>query len=410
MLNNILTHYAQTIVENTQGIINYGVIITDDDGVIIGAIDKARLGKLHASSFSVIKNGLPEVLYEDEAKAMGVLAGICLPIRLGREMMGTVAIAGQPNEVDKYGHLVQKEVELFLREKSLNDISRLRESAINNLMHQIINLDTQNIDASVVIAYAKSMGYNLSSKKIILLVDINHFTKIVSSVHEEEKYEHEAELRVQTIKLTLLGILRSIFDSPQDIVTNLASDKYIIMLDLAYYSENQIVGFVHGKAETVIESLEKSGYSATVGVGTVAENLKKLKDSYRGAWRAIVLGDKMKKKCGICDIDSFRMEDLFMSLNANAVEQYVDKTIGCLINSSFWNPDLEMTLRELLRNPFQPGVLAQKLGIHRNSLYYRLAKIEEYSGLDLKDPEDFIRAKVAFTLYDLFKQETDKTA
>lgn len=409
MFTNVLLQYAQEIVENTEAIIGHNVTITDKNGIIIGITNKKRLGVLHAASFSVIQNDKAEGLYEKEAVAIGVLEGVCLPIHLGKETIGTVSVAGRPDQVDKYGHLVQKEVELFLREKSLTEVSKLKENALCNLVNQILSINPNDVNTDIIVSYAKSLGYNFENEKTIILIDINHFLDIVTNIHKSEIYQHEAELRVQTIKLTILSVLRNLFSNPQDIVINLASDKYVVLLDLSGRKINDVKRYVKERADTIFYEMNKLGYSTIIGIGTVSDNIAGLAASYRSAWKAISIGNKVKRESGIYDIKDYEIEDLFLSLNRDAVKKYTDSILGSLMNSPIWNDETETTLREILKNPYKPGSISKELGIHRNSLYYRIEKIEEFSGLDLKSPHDFLKIKIAFMLYDLFFRNEKQT-
>ena len=56
--------------------------------------------------------------------------------------------------------------------------------------------------------------------------------------------------------------------------------------------------------------------------------------------------------------------------------------------------DLVRTLRVYLAAGANASEAADRLFLHRNSLLYRLARIEELTGLDLKDP----RARLALQL------------
>ena len=407
MFTDVLTQFAQEIVENTEAIIGHNVTITDKNGIIIGVTNKKRIGTLHASSFYVIQNDTAEGLYEEEAKAIGVLEGVCLPIHLGKETIGTVSVAGRPDEVDKYGHLVQKEVELFLREKSLTEISKLKENALCNLVNQILTFKPDDVNTDIIVSYAKSLGYNFENAKIIILIDINHFSDIVNNIHRSERYSHEAELRVQTIKLTILSVLRGIFINPQDIVINIASDKYVALLDLSGRLNKDIKAYVEERTETVFNEMSRLGYSAIVGIGSVSPNIAGLADSYRSACKAISIGNKVKRKSGIYNIENYEIEDLFLSLNRDTVKKYINHVLGSLINSPIWDKETEKTLREVLKNPCRPGYISKNLGIHRNSLYYRIEKIEEFSGINLKDQNDFTKIKIALILYDLFSAMKD---
>ena len=62
---------------------------------------------------------------------------------------------------------------------------------------------------------------------------------------------------------------------------------------------------------------------------------------------------------------------------------------------------MEGTLREWLASPCRPGEVAERLGIHRNTLSYRLEKIGSLSGTDLKETGDIFKLTLSLLLRDL---------
>ena len=55
-----------------------------------------------------------------------------------------------------------------------------------------------------------------------------------------------------------------------------------------------------------------------------------------------------------------------------------------------------------------PGGGRAETGIHRNTLAYRIDKINELGGVDLKKPEDVFHLKVSLLLRDLIFGMTSK--
>ena len=399
---NILESYAQVIAETTHSIIGFDTLITDDRGTIIGANHPDRIGKMHAHSIVVIRRGMAESIDDQKAGELGVRPGVCLPIRLGNEIVGTVGIAGSPDEVRKYGHLVQKEAELFLREKALQETSHLRESAVSNLMNQAISFDPKDMNETVLLSQGKGLGYDLSIPRIVLLVDIVQFGRVVDNVRSEEEYAHDAELRIQTIKSYILKLLRNIFNESQDIVSNTGSDKYLILMTIpgpanAAATKQRVLG----KATTAATTLREKGYSASIGIGFPAFAPDEFKRSFRSAWRAVNIGRKLGRDTSIYDIGDFELEDLLLSLNREAAREYAGKNLSKLFDAPQWSPELDETLREWLRSPSCPGEVARRLGIHRNTLSYRLEKIGELGSFDPKDPSDIFTLKISLLLRDL---------
>ena len=72
-------------------------IICDTAGVIIAAVDKDRIGKVHSGACRILQQGLDEVIITaDEETVSGglVRVGVNMPIRYGNEVLGTYGIGG----------------------------------------------------------------------------------------------------------------------------------------------------------------------------------------------------------------------------------------------------------------------------------------------------------------------------
>ena len=408
MSRSILEDYAQAIVETTHSIIGYDILITDNRGVIIGTNDPPRMGTMHAHSLRVIARGVPETADGDSAREFGVREGVCIPIRLGTEIMGTAAIAGNPEEVRKYGHLVQKEAELFLRMKLMQESTQLRESAVANLIGQLTTFDPKYMNDSFLRSQAKSLGYKLDIPRSVVLVDIACFGGIVDSIFAEECYVHDAELRVQTVKTRILIQLRDVFNDPQDIVSNIGADKYLILAAISGFSDSERRARLREKADRASEALRGRKFAASIGIGFPAPAVDGLMLSFRSAWRAISIGKKLGRGVCVHEAEALQLEDLLLSLNQDTAKRYIDKSLGRFFSHPQWDEELEATLRAWLSAPFHPGEVAQKLGIHRNTLAYRIDKINELGGVDLKKPEDVFHLKVSLLLRDLIFGMTSK--
>lgn len=403
MLKSILKSYGQTIIENAQAIIGYDVLITDKDGIIIAVKDRNRLGKLHSHSLSVVKKATPEAIHKEEASSYGVLEGICLPIKIDEEIIGTVGITGNPAEVSKYGYLVQKLAELFVREKSLRESSFLRESAISNLVAQVIDKNNQKCNKSYILSQAKSLNYDLDRPKIAIIVDIIQFEKIIDDIQSFISDYKNSEINIQLLKASVLRFLRDSFEKT-DLITNYTSDKFLILMDINKMSEIELKNHVNHKFDLFKSKIIDLNISALFGVGAQANDIYDLYNSIESAWKALKIGKRIRPNETIYNIKDFMLEETLISLDTQQAMKYINNTIGKLYNSPHWTPDLDLTLKECLRNPLETSKIAEKLSIHKNSLYYRIDKINKMFGFDLNTFEDIFRLKIALILEDIFNE------
>ena len=77
-------------------------VVCDLSGVIVAAVEKDRIGKIHNGACRILQEGLAEVTatLEDEERSGGLIRmGVHLPIIVGSEVVGTYGIGGEPSLV-----------------------------------------------------------------------------------------------------------------------------------------------------------------------------------------------------------------------------------------------------------------------------------------------------------------------
>ena len=95
-------YYADSVARpgdrrETSEISGFNVVITGQDGIIIGSGDPRRIGTFHEASVEVARTQRPAAHDAAAARLLsGVRPGITLPIMLDDEAIGTVGITGSP--------------------------------------------------------------------------------------------------------------------------------------------------------------------------------------------------------------------------------------------------------------------------------------------------------------------------
>lgn len=276
-----------------------------------------------------------------------------------------------------------------------------QENTISSLVSQLIAPETKHdgIDFSYLNSQAKSLGIELAIPRKVVIIDIKDFERTVKSIQFDESLSNDAEIHIQTAKMSILKRIREIFNDTQDIVSNVGSDKYVAILrirtTLSASSEQ-----LHSKAKQLANTLAQSGFLATIGIGTLAQNSSALKESFRSAWCAINIGKKLTTIETVHDIDELSIQDMILSANRQKIKDYASKMLASFLNHAHWNTEYELTLREWLHSQ-NPGCSARNLGLHRNSFLYRINRISEIGGVDVKDPDVIFHLKLAFLIHDL---------
>lgn len=137
-------------------------------------------------------------------------------------------------------------------------------------------------------------------------------------------------------------------------------------------------------ARTAAERLRgDAGHGAAAGVATARRGLAELGPAHReatSAVRAALAEPGLGPVAHWSDIGPYRM------LTALPTPEQQDPCVRALFSPA--HPELARTAEVFLDHAGQAGRTAAALGIHRQTLYYRLSRVEHLTGLDLHRGED----------------------
>jgi putative methionine-R-sulfoxide reductase with GAF domain len=133
-----------------------------------------------------------------------------------------------------------------------------------------------------------------------------------------------------------------------------------------------------------------------LGVGSRIENVRVLPKAYREA-RISVDVARQRGRSGAVVYDKSGVVGLLFSVKQDAgIQGLIDSTFGRLMKEDLKNrQQLIDTLRIYFDVNCSQEAAAQRLGVHRKTVSYRLSKISELTGLDFKTHEDRLMADLA---------------
>ena len=131
-----------------------------------------------------------------------------------------------------------------------------------------------------------------------------------------------------------------------------------------------------------------------IGIGTVAEHLRELADSYKEAQTAIDVGKIFDTEKSIMHYDNLGIGRLIYQLPTTLCEIFLQEVFK---KNSLDSLDQEtlFTINKFFENSLNVSETSRKLFVHRNTLVYRLEKIRKLTGLDLRQFDHAIVFRVA---------------
>lgn len=182
---------------------------------------------------------------------------------------------------------------------------------------------------------------------------------------------------------------------------------------LSYVSPRHVVCFVPWKPEDSTQVLRKRMVSTItdmrhalaslkwqVVVGSCARTLSEFHDSYLGALRTQEVIEMLEVHEKVSFYDDWYMHMLLLKEPRVELREHMSHTLAPILDS----PDLLETLTNYLVFGENLKETAEKTFIHVNTLKYRLKRIQELLGVDLKDPNARFRLRMAITIERYLKE------
>lgn len=143
------------------------------------------------------------------------------------------------------------------------------------------------------------------------------------------------------------------------------------------------------------------GGLVSAGVGQVQRGLAGLRRSVREAEQALAIAQHLLGGDQTARFDSLGVFRLLFALHGSAeLEIFHDELLGPVIAYDERNhADLVHTLEVLFAQGGNLQRAAEVLYVHRNTLAYRLRRVEELTGLRLDDPEAALRLHLALKIH-----------
>ena len=190
-----------------------------------------------------------------------------------------------------------------------------------------------------------------------------------------------------------VDVLAGMFpDKLQDFVLSINESDIVIIKQITPATTAEDLEKI---ARTVEDTLKNELFiKCVIGIGTVAEHLRSLADSYKEAQTAIDVGKVFDTEKSIINYENLGIGRLIYQLPTTLCEIFLSEVFK---KNSIDSLDQEtlFTINKFFENNLNVSETSRKLFVHRNTLVYRLEKIKKLTGLDLRQFDHAIVFKVA---------------
>lgn len=139
-----------------------------------------------------------------------------------------------------------------------------------------------------------------------------------------------------------------------------------------------------------------------VSFGTVVQELKDVSKSYKEAKMALDVGKIFYAEKNVAAYSTLGIGRLIYQLPVNLCKIFIEEIFGDNVPSDLDEETLT-TINKFFENNLNVSETSRQLFVHRNTLVYRIEKIQKSTGLDLRNFDDALTFKIALMVVNYMK-------
>lgn len=323
------------------------------------------------------------VLYDDKGKQ--VASTIAPEADLSREVENFAESMAESQMLSGFHFfkvIVDHDTEYILLVKASNDeaymVGRLTVCQIRNLvLSNREQSDKNNLMQNILLGN-------------MLMVDIYNKAK---KLHIEQArrlvYVIEIEGRKDSV---IVEMIKNLFaDRNRDFVTELDEQNIILIKDATDIKTEDDALLL---AKTIVDNLHSEAMvRVRVGYGNIIDVLPDIAKSYQEAKMALEVGSIFYAEDETISYGQLGIGRLIYQLPMSLCEMFIKEIFG--ERDLDLDDETMITIQKFFENSLNISETARQLYIHRNTLVYRLERLEKMIGLDIRKFEDAMTFKIA---------------
>lgn len=355
MLNKSI---ADAIVTKVMEVTPYNINIMNKYGEIIASGDNSRIGDMHYGALRALEAKDTVEIFDLSDK---VKPGVNTPIFFRKKIIGVIGITGDPEEVRQFSKLVSITAELLIGQEYSLSQNNIKEKMKNTFINEWLSFGYEYDED--IINRGKSLDIDIKIPRTVVLMEI--------------KYKN---INIKDKNINII-------------------DKYLKNNEYSFQISNNRVALIlvhvsniKKRVQALLDIIGEEDTKVAIG-----EENSILSLSLTEAITALDIGKKLYPNKNIYLHSDMKF---FSVIKSMANVDFYDE-IFLKIKDSSRDEDLVQTFIIYFQLNGEKNKIAEKLHIHRNTLNYRLEKIEEVTNLKLNNFLDFYKLLSTYILWNL---------
>ncbi len=331
-----------------------------------------------------------------------------VPVEIGGEY-GWVVLGASTDGSSVPPHLVHALINFIIDQTAKVEALPQGPELKNKIIHDLLHGSGES--ESILVRQARLLGMDLEPPRAVILIDASNYL----FAEGDGSSEKITELAQRVID----GVV-AFFKLPTDTICAYIGEGEIAVLkasdtrnlsdwanedDAASSSTWANLAALRRAAHALLGRLEAlTGHELSIGISRYHRGPGGLSRSYADARAALTLGSRSRNGDRVHSLDRLGIAG-FVGLSDAQTKLELAKHLLSPLDS---DPELINTLDVYFRCNREATRTAQQLGIHRNSLAYRLEKVNLVTGLDPRVFDEAVQIRLALVLRSLEGEHDDR--
>lgn len=191
-----------------------------------------------------------------------------------------------------------------------------------------------------------------------------------------------------------------------DFVTSVDQHSVILVKDVSNIAEDEMEEALEQTASRLVDNLHMEAMiKVRVGYGNVVGQLPEIADSYREAKMALEVGRVFYAQNDTISYGKLGIGRLIYQLPMSLCDMFIKEVFGEKIPDILEDEEAMSTINKFFENNLNISETARQLYVHRNTLVYRLERIEKAIGLDIRAFDDAMTFRIAVMVIAHMKEQ-----
>ena len=181
-----------------------------------------------------------------------------------------------------------------------------------------------------------------------------------------------------------------------DFVTSVDENSVVLVKDVSFINDEDREEELQSVAESLVDNLHMEAMTKVrVGYGNVVTQIPEIAQSYQEAKMALQVGKIFYAEHDTISYSRLGIGRLIHQLPLSLCEMFIKEVFGDNIPEILDDEEAMSTINNFFENNLNISETARQLYVHRNTLVYRLERIEKAIGLDIRKFDDAMTFRIA---------------